>query len=215
MANEKTSRRSNRLLVVLLCIAVFAGGAVLWQKVIKDYVIAKNFGVVEDGLIYRSGQISAGLIKNTLIKYKIHLIIILTGDKPEDVDQIAEKKAADELNIKILTFPLSGNGTGDPNLYIGAITALAESVRQKMPVLVHCTAGAQRTGGIIAAYRLLVERKDAAFAVSELKKYGWSFHKNPELLKYLNDNMEVFAEVLRQKGIIESAPSPLPKLTAE
>jgi protein tyrosine/serine phosphatase len=212
MTDELTKRHHNKTLIVLVFIAIFAGGLVLWQKVIKDYVIPKNFGAVEDGSIYRSGQICARLIKTILTKYNIRVIVALTGDKPKDIDQLAEKQAASELNMKRFTFPLSGNGTGDVNNYINAITTIAESVRQKEPVLVYCTAGAQRTGGVIAIYRLLVEQKDASFVISEMKKYGWTFHKNPELPKYLNENMELIAKTLKQKGIIERVPSPLPKL---
>jgi protein tyrosine/serine phosphatase len=211
MTNAKPKIYHNKSLKILVLIAIAAGGLVLWHKVIKDNIYPRNFGIVEDGSIYRSGQISAHLIKDILIRYNIRIIIVLTGEDAKPA-QIAEKKAADELNIKILTFPLRGNGTGDPNLYIDAVTALAESVHQQMPVLVHCAAGTQRTGGVIAVYRLLVERKDPAFVISEMKKYGWNYHHNPELSKYLNTNIGLIGETLKQKGVIESVPSPLPKL---
>jgi len=204
------SKHSKTILIVVLAL-VFAGGFLLWKKVIKDYVIPRNFGVVEDGLIYRSGRISARLIKNTLIEYNIRVIIDLTDDKLNDADQDAEKKAANDLNIERILIPLRGNGTGDVNSYAYAIETIVEAKKKNEPVLVHCAGGTQRTGGVIAAYRLLVEQKDPSFVLKELKQYGW-YTRDKDLVIYLNENMAKLAGLLEQKHIIERVPAIIPQL---
>jgi protein tyrosine/serine phosphatase len=209
--NRKAVSAKRKFVVILIYVLIIGGGIWLWDEEIKDRIIPKRFGVVQEGLIYRSGRISASLIEKTLVKYNIHVIIDLTSDSPGSVDQQAEKRAAAKLNIDRLVFPLRSNGTGDINNYTNAVTAIVQANRENKAVLVHCAAGAQRTGGVIATYRLLVQRKDPAFVLKELKHYGGS-NRNPKLIKYLNSNMEKFAKSLQQKNIIDQIPSPLPQL---
>ncbi len=123
-------------LVIVIGLAIWA-----WFGIIRYHVIPKRFGVVEQGRIYRSGQISAPLIKKFLTKYNIRVIIDLTSNDPNNHDKQAEKQAAAELNIKVLRFPMSGNGTGDVNDYASAVAAIANAEKQNLPVLVHCAAG--------------------------------------------------------------------------
>ena len=205
MFTDKKSR------LVWLAVLLVGGGIWLWEDVIEDRVIPKRFGVVKEGRIYRSGQLSASLIKRTLVKYKIGVIVSLSGDS-DDVDKNAERQAAAELGIERLVFPLGGNGTGDINNYAEAIAAICEAQEKGNPVLVHCAAGAQRTGGVVATYRLLVEEKAPSFALAEMKSYGWDPRDNKLLLPYINSNMAQLAELLCEMGVINEAPEPLPQL---
>ena len=208
---KTTNRHKTRWLLIVVIVAVAAGGVWGWKAVLERHFIAKRFGIVEQGSIYRSGQISAPLIKKTLLNYNIRVIVDLTGEDPNDIDQQAEKKAAAELGIEVKRYPLRGNGTGDVNNYARAVIAIADAGKRNLPVLVHCAAGAQRTGGVIAAYRLLVQKKDPAFITSEMKRYGWSPKDNPALLPYLNENMADLAIMLKQAGVIDDFSQPLPE----
>jgi protein tyrosine/serine phosphatase len=213
MPQNRSHTVSRRKWLLAAGLAILVAGSIWgWTSVIRDRVIPKRFGVVEQGRIYRSGQLSAALVKKVLTEHNIRIIVDLTTNDPNDPDQRAEEKAAAELNIKALRFPLSGNGTGDVNNYARSITAIADAEKNKLPVLVHCAAGAQRTGGVIAAYRLLVQKKDPVFVISEMKRYGWKPNSNPELLKYLNDNMDDLAIRLKQAGVIEEIPAVIPQI---
>ena len=107
-------------LVIVVGLAIWA-----WFDIIRYQIVPKRFGVVEQGRIYRSGQISAPLIKKILTKYNIRVIIDLSSADPNNHDKQAEKQVAAELNIKVLRFSMSGNGTGDVNDYAGAVAAIA------------------------------------------------------------------------------------------
>jgi len=209
--NRKAVSAKRKFVVILIYGLIIGGGIWLWEEAIKDRIIPKRFGVVREGLIYRSGRISASLIEKTLVKYNVRVIIDLTSDAPDNADQQAEKRAAAKLNIDRLVFPLRGNGTGNIDNYTNAVAAIVQANRENKAVLVHCAAGAQRTGGVIATYRLLVHNKDPAFVLKELKRYGWSV-KDIELLKYLNSNMEELAKSLQQMKVIDQIPFPLPQL---
>lgn len=218
MKNSNLKQRLKSVLVgrkslsVLLVVLLLAGSVWLWEDVVKDRVIPKRFGVVTERQIYRSGQLSSSLIKRTLVKYKMGVIVSLSGDTSDDVDKVAEKLAAAELGIERYIFPLKGDGTGDIKNYAKAIAAICEAQKKQKPVLVHCAAGAQRTGGVIAAYRLLVEKKDPAFILAEMKRYGWNGKRNANLLPYLNNHMGELAVLLQQMGVIDNVPPSLPPI---
>jgi protein tyrosine/serine phosphatase len=201
---------------IILYVLILAGVIWTWEEVVKDRVIPKRWGVVEKGLIYRSGQLSSSLVQRMLERHGIKVIVDLTGTEPDDKDQRAETKAAAELGIEHLRFPLRGDGTGDIAQYAGAIAAVVDARRSGKPVLVHCAAGAQRTGGTIAFYRLLVEEKPPSVVVREMARYGWDPKRNKILLDYIDEHMGELAVMLQERGVIEEVPEPLPLLrTAE
>ncbi|MGA2171671.1 MAG: tyrosine-protein phosphatase [Sedimentisphaerales bacterium] len=201
-----------RWLLAAGLVALVASGIWGWESVLKDNIIPKRFGVVEEGRIYRSGQLSATLVKKVLAEHNIRVIVDLTSVDLQNPDQQAEGKAAAELNIKLMRFPLEGNGTGDLNEYTNAIAAIADAAKNNLPVLVHCAAGAQRTGGVIAIYRLLVQKTDPNIVEDEIEKYGCDIDNKPVLRAFLNDNMNEFALRLKQAGVIDQIPAVIPLL---
>ncbi len=198
---------------ILAAVILLIGGLLLWEQVLKNHFIPRRFGVVEQGRIYRSGQISSSLIKETLVRYKIGTIVSLSADSEDNVDKASESRIAAELGIERVVFPLRGNGTGDINNYAKAVAAIYWAQKERKPVLIHCDAGVQRTGGVLAAYQLLVEKKDASSVVREMMHYGWDPKDNGALLLYLNGNMKELAVLLQQMGVIDSVPSPLPQIS--
>lgn len=57
----------------------------------------------------------------------------------------------------------------------------------KRPLLVHCQYGKDRTGFVVASYRVVVERADEAKAAEEAKSYGCCFAPFGDLTKFLKD----------------------------
>ncbi|VAX36441.1 hypothetical protein MNBD_PLANCTO02-479 [hydrothermal vent metagenome] len=197
------------LLVVILLIAT---GATLWQTTLKHRFIAKKFGVVVPGKVYRSGQISEWMLEPTLKKYKIQVVIDLNGRDEADPHQTAEIATVKKLGIEHYRFQLAGDGTGNIQDYANAIEIIDQCTKEEKPVLVHCAAGAQRTGGVVATYRMLVLKESPESAYAELPKYGWKLRKNKILLTYVNEHMQELAELLVNKGVIKKVPQPLPVL---
>jgi protein tyrosine phosphatase (PTP) superfamily phosphohydrolase (DUF442 family) len=210
----RPEKQPNHILRAIIIVAVIGLGVWIWDAT-KYRIFPKRFGVVEQGMIYRSGQLHPALVEKTLRKYGIKTVISLTGDSPDDPDQAAENEAVAKLDIEFHRFPLSGDGTGDVEQYIEAIAAMVAAKQAGKPMLVHCAAGAQRTGGTIAFYRLLVEQQDPEMVYREMRRYDWKDKPDAPLLPYVNEHMETVANGLVERGIIETVPNPLPKLTGK
>lgn len=205
--------RQNRLLFGIVLVALVLGtGLSLWFTVLRERFVPKQFGVVVPGEVYRSGQISKYLIQEVIDRYHIGTIIDLSGLDPEFADQQAEIAAAQSQGIRLCRFPLRGNGTGDIEHFADAVEALVQSQRSGVPVLVHCAAGAQRTGACVSFYRLLVRGDSPESVYQELTRYGWNPHKDGVLLDYVNSHMEQLATLLVERHVLDRVPPTLPVL---
>jgi hypothetical protein len=196
---------------ILITATITSLGALSWDAV-KYRFVAKKFGVVVPGAVFRSGQISKWMLEPTLEQNAIRAIIDLQSNDPYDEHQQAEIVAARELGIEHFRFPLRGDGTGDIERYAAAVATLIRLEREHTPVLVHCAAGAQRTGGVVAFYRLLIEQQQPQEVRHELMRYGWKPDADTALVQYLNANMLQMAESLVEQGLLAKVPNPLPQL---
>ncbi len=176
-------------------------------------VFPKRFGVVVQGEIYRSGQLSRFLVESTLQKHKIRQIVDLTGFGDAEPDHRAEVEAAKRLGIAHYSFHLRGDGTGNIENYAAALEIICKARQAGEPVLVHCAAGSQRTGGTIAAYRLLFEHWSRAEVLQELQDYDWDRSQDQVLVRYLDDHWEELAASLVRRGILPKIPEKLPHLS--
>ena len=203
-------QRSRRWLILAVTLAASITFALWWNHHKGDY-FPKNFGVVEPGQIYRSGQLSPMLVKKTLANNNVKVVISLENNNPQKPFQKAELEACRDLGIEHLNFPLAGNGTGDVDRYVEAIAAMDAAVKEGKPVLVHCAAGAQRTGGVVAVYELLVRHKSPTDVRRQMLRYGWKPHE-VVLINYVNAHMVELATKLVDRKIIDRVPEPLPQI---
>ena len=214
MNNGKRQLRKISVAIVVIVLLV-AASLVIWNNGLRDGLFPKNFGVVEPGKLYRSGQISHWQIETTLKNNGIKVIVALSGHGGKKADLDAEQKAVDELGIDREVFPLGGDGTGQIEKYADAIALIDQSKKGGKPVLVHCIAGAQRTGGVIATYEMLVENRPADQAYKQMREYGHDPTANPHLIDYLNSHMGELALLLVDRHVIDRVPNPLPVIHAE
>ncbi len=197
---------------VLLLIPLVVGLCIWAYSAIRHDFSPKRFGVVVPGSLYRSGQLSPRMIKPTLERYSIKVIVDFQGPKDQSSAIEAELVACKELGVEHHFYPLSGDGTGPIERYADALTTIVETQRASKPVLIHCSAGTQRTGAAVAFYRMLVERKPASEAYEELSRYDWDPKKDTILIVYINDHIAELAQMLQSRGVIEQVPTPLPRI---
>lgn len=125
----------------------------------------KRFGIVTEGQMFRCGDITPGQLKRVTDEYGIRTVLsLLNPDVP--VSQ-AERAAADALGLRWENVPLRGNGasTRADRDRIRAILLDNEA----RPLLVHCSAGVNRTGLAVGMYRLHVEHWTLDQTLKELR----------------------------------------------
>lgn len=140
---------------------------------------AKNFGVVQPGAVYRSGELTPAAMRAVIEKHGIRTIIDFGAHDHDPAGEVREQAVADSLGVERVVLLMRGDGTGDPNNYAEALRIMTDPDRQ--PVLVHCAAGAQRTGCAVALYRSIVQGWDDDKALKEAQQYRHDPAKNPHL----------------------------------
>lgn len=205
---------SNRNRILLTCCAAVVLLGVLWKEVIEDRVFPKRWGVVEEAQIYRSGQLHPALVERTLQQNEIDLIINMNQWRLDKPAQAAEEAAADALGLEKARYPMMGDGTGDPENYVQAVAHLHRAAGDGQRVLVHCTAGAQRTGAVIALYRTLLQGWSVDDAIDEMEHYNFDRQDDVILLDYLETHMAYIVGRLQAEGVVGELPTPLPSFSS-
>ncbi|MCB9492414.1 MAG: dual specificity protein phosphatase family protein [Dehalococcoidia bacterium] len=203
------TKRGARVLALSL---VLAGALTWWFAAGKRMFFPRNWGTVEDHLIYRSGQLHPFLVERVLREHGIRVIVDLDHNPPDDPEEQAEREAAEQLGIRKIDIDhLDGDGLGPVEDYEAALVALREARLAEQPVLVHCAAGASRTGGVVACYRMLFDGWTGPRAFEEYMDYRAHAPHNTKLQDYVNEHLAEIARYLSAKGLLEHVPAPLPR----
>jgi tyrosine-protein phosphatase SIW14 len=138
-----------------------------------------NFGKVSDTL-YRGGQPTpAGFA--ALQKMGVGIVVNFRDES----DEIAsEKQLVESLGIKYLGIPWSGGGLPS-NAQLAQFLDLMHANPQTK-IFVHCKRGADRTGVMVAAYRIALEHAPTATAISEMHQYHYAHFLLPHLQRYVD-----------------------------
>jgi len=180
MASEPVRRR---LAAAALLIAAATLAGVAWDKAVKDHLFPKRFSEVTPDQIYRSGRLTPGATRRVVEAHDIRTEVDLGGWDQGSVDERRAALTADELGITRHTLRLYGDATGDPNRYVDALRIMTDPASQ--PVLVHCAAGTERTGALVAFYRHIIEGVDLEQALAEADARGHDPRDNPRLRQYV------------------------------
>lgn len=194
---------------VALVVALAGVCAWAWFGFLRDRVVAKRFGEVTPS-VFRSGQMSEHVVGATLERKGIRRIVDLTEPDYLPPGKVREYEVAKERQIDVLCFPLVGDGTGNVSVYTDAVAALIEADRSGEPTLVHCAAGTHRTGGVVAAFRMLYQGWTPEAALAEAERYDWHAVKDAEMAQYLARHIDEIRAGLIARGVLQpNAPRPV------
>jgi len=136
-----------------------------------------NFHQVDETL-YRGGRPRTRAFPK-LVELGVRTIISL--EEPESAAK--EKATVDELNrtlapeqqIDFLSFPISPAETEETGVSHERLQELFRKMRgAQRPIFLHCYHGKDRTGAIVALYRMLMNQKSAREAYEEAYHYRFS-----------------------------------------
>jgi tyrosine-protein phosphatase SIW14 len=155
-----------------------------------------NFHVVNKQL-FRGGQPTDAGFRN-LAAMGVKTIVDLQeeGDRSHD-----EKRIVKALGMHYVNVPMKGMTTPKEKQVSHALKALDDN--SDGPVFIHCKRGADRTGVVIACYRIQHDRWDNQKALSEARSYGMSWYQFP-LQRYVKDYEPRDSSGLDPAGIADS-----------
>ncbi len=209
--------------LILALVAAAVVGVMLYINVVRPNLVPKNFGVVEQGRVYRSGQLTPSAMRGVVEREHIKTVIDLGSywDGARLVDEAGNRRnqrVAEALGVTRYEMPLVGDGTGNANWYIHAVRVMSDPARQ--PVLVHCGAGSERTSVASILYEQLKNgTPDNAEAVERARAFRHNPKKNPHVREVLDQWGAQILRCVRDGGQLsgfDAIPEPTPaRLTVE
>ena len=183
-------RRLLRLLPAVLVTAAVIGLPIGYLLAREKHL--RNVRVVEEGVLYRSGQPSPAGLGRLIHDYDIRTVVcfrdVEDGKAVVPPDQWEEGFCAN-LGINYVRMPLrvwsydKGVVPADENVR-KFLDIMADPKNQ--PVLVHCFRGVHRTGTYCAIYRMERQGWSNEDAIEELKELGYDkLDKEDDVRTYL------------------------------
>jgi protein tyrosine phosphatase (PTP) superfamily phosphohydrolase (DUF442 family) len=192
-------------IVVVVCAAVGIG-LWLWRRW-ADHLRIRNFGEVAAGRLYRSGRLTPRTLAIAARKHGVRTVIDLGAYPPGSPEEEALARAAAELGlVRHVVRGLYGDGAGNANAYVHALRVMREESGR--PVLVHCAAGAERTGAAVMLYRHHVEGVALEEAFAEALEFRHRPERNGKMRAFVFAHASAIGEAAQRGGWIEGFAPP-------
>jgi len=163
---------------LLAVVSLIASSQVAWCQTEQGLRGLPNFGRVTENL-YRGGQPSSDGL-NTLRLLGVGMVVNFRDDRSE---MAAERRQVESLGIKYIEIPWSASHKPSSSQIVEFLDLVRANPNAK--IFVHCRRGADRTGVMIAAYRIAVEHRSVAEAVSEMHRFHYDWLFRPQLKRYI------------------------------
>lgn len=164
---------------------------------LRDNLLPRNAGTVAPGEVYRSGRLTPAATHTLADRFGLRTIIDLGAYRDDPARQRLAQRTAEALGATRVTFSdLEGDGVGNPQSYVLALRLMADPAAQ--PVLVHCSAGSERTSVASMLYLKLTRGVpfDDSFAPQALD-HKHRPARNPLLRRYLDRWGDMIVEAAR------------------
>ncbi len=198
------TRRDATILGAILAVVL---GVWIWADWAEPNLYPKNFGVVTEGVLYRSGRLTPAALERIVREHHIRTVVDLGGYDNDPTEHAVIERACSALNLTKYEFRLYGDGTGNPNCYVAALRVIADPANR--PVLVHCAAGSERTGGCVLLYHRYIDPRHLPWedlsgeAFQETLRYKHDPRRSPELRDYLAQHAEEIGEAFEHGTWVE------------
>jgi tyrosine-protein phosphatase SIW14 len=145
----------------------------------------RHFRVVEEGKLYRSGQLTPEVLDRVIHDHGIKTVVCLRALAREGDTSLenAEELWCEARGIRYVRFAPAGWDTPEATANLNAFLRLVDDPAQG-PVLVHCFAGLHRTGVYCAVFRMGHQGWSNQEAIDEMYAVGF-FNDDPKALEFL------------------------------
>ena len=171
-----------RRLFVIVAAIVIVGTLIAVVAVWYHNYPAHRFEVVEEGVLYRSGQPDIEALATIVDTYHIRTVFNLRGATSTEPWWHAEEDFCRRNGILHVNIAVTQE-TMDDAAVEELIRAAADP--QRRPILIHCREGRTRTGVMVAAYRIAAQGWSYEAALAEAVKGGLNPQAYPQYDEYL------------------------------
>ena len=188
--NRRCDMRRSLQFLFGVSIALYLVGSPLayaWHR----HTTVRRFHVVQEGVLYRSGQISLDNLQRIVREYRIKTIITLRGplnpgDAPPDLDEEAYCTSEEIHFFRIPLKSIDEEGGAVPSeLKVRKFLDIVNNSANH-PVLVRCLAGKHRTGVMCAIFRMERNHWTNKQAIEEMQLLGHDrLEEQADLREYL------------------------------
>lgn len=163
---KKLTRTSKISLTILILLLLSSASYFLYMEE------QGNFHPITDGEAYRSAQLDGDELAYYIKKYNIKSIVNLRGENPEAPWYKEERKVSAEHNVKHYDISLSSSREPTEEDVRNLIEIFKNAPR---PVLIHCQAGADRSGLAAAMWKVIVDKEPKSEAEKQLSIFFGHF----------------------------------------
>jgi protein tyrosine/serine phosphatase len=135
----------------------------------------KMFDVVDEGRLYRSGMPWDWLLKYCVTQLHVKTVVSLSGDVTEPYSNMYVY--LQEQGVRHVNLPMYASRTPTVELARKALAVLADT--NAAPVLIHCSAGVDRTGYMVALHRVIQQGWTLEQALDEAQEH-WMLDRKRE-----------------------------------
>lgn len=185
-----SKRTKSARIVIAVAVACCLIGAVVTGLVWYHNYPVHHFGVVQEGVLYRSAQPDAKGWEVLANKYHIKTVVSLRGNQDNEASTQfwwqEEEAFCRRSGIAFVNFPIGKRIS--PEDTVREFLKIARDPKNQ-PVLVHCEFGSARTGLAVGAYRIVVQ--------------GWTYDaalKEAREFRFKPDTLKEYDALLRKLG---------------
>jgi tyrosine-protein phosphatase SIW14 len=184
-----------------------------------EYTRYRRFRIVDPGILYRSGTLTASGFREVIKEYGIRTIINVRDDYPEpELDEcffacgsISERKLSQSLGVRYIFLAPDlvdrRKVSAERPKAIDGFLALMDDPANH-PVLLHCKAGLHRTGRLTAIYRMEYMGWSPGEALRELRANGYGYIAASEADEFIIQFVENYVPRSQRPHLLPLAPPP-------
>ncbi len=178
-----------RILFALAIAGIVIGGP--YGYYLYKRTSLRNFHVVREGVLYRSGQLSLPGLKRVIFEQGIKTVVTLRySDNPETAPpDLEEETYCNLMGINHFRIPYrpwwASDGTVPADQGVKTFLKIMNDPAH-YPGLVHCFAGIHRTGALCAVYRMEFDHWNNTQAIQEMRNLGYA-DDHMDVMTYLEN----------------------------
>jgi protein tyrosine/serine phosphatase len=162
----------------VLAAFLFVAAPAAWSQTTQAPEGVKNFAPVTE-MLYRGAQPSS-----TGFSALHHMGVgIVVNFRNEAQETSAEQREVESLGMKYVGIPWSGRDNPSDAQVVQFLDLVRANPQTK--IFVHCQRGADRTGTMVAAYRIAVQHQAVKDAVAEMHSFHYDHFFLPQLERYV------------------------------